>query len=420
MKPHSEHFRWLTDRLPKPGERRIVVLTGARQTGKTTLVKRKYPGLRYVNLDAIEDREALRSVTTAAWPRLVGPAVLDEAQKEPGVFDKVKHAYDAGTLDFTVLLGSSRFLLLGNVKETLAGRAFLYELWPLLASEVRHDQGSPPTLEPLLARLVRDPWTLADQLQAEPPRLLGADADPLRAAVEHLRDWGGMPELLRLGHDDRKQWLRSYQQTFMERDLADLVRLADLLPFRNLQRLAMLRSASLLNYADLARDAGLSPATARRYLEYMHISYQAFLLPPLLGNPTTALVKAPKLYWADLGLLRQGTGQWTVTTGAMWETLVVSEARKLVDTLGLDADLAFYRTHGGSEVDLVARTPAGVIGCEIKQNKDARGTDARGLRALADHLGTDWRGGLVVYDGDEIRLLDREFDIWAVPFWRLV
>ncbi len=115
-----------------------MVLTGARQTGKTTLARACYPGLRYLNLDSIEDRDALRTLRTAAWGRTVGPAVLDEAQKEPSVFDKVKWAFDAGEVSFTVLLGSSRLALMQRVRETLAGRAFLFELWPLAAIELRH------------------------------------------------------------------------------------------------------------------------------------------------------------------------------------------------------------------------------------------------------------------------------------------
>ena len=97
------------------------MLTGARQTGKTTLARRMYPHLRYVNLDAIEEREATRGLRSGSWGRVVGPAVIDEAQKEPGVFDKVKLAYDERQISFSVLLGSSRVLLLDRVRESLAG-----------------------------------------------------------------------------------------------------------------------------------------------------------------------------------------------------------------------------------------------------------------------------------------------------------
>ena len=138
MRSEKRRYRWLCTRLPSAGKRRLVVLTGARQTGKTTLARHVYADLRYLNLDAIEEREALRSLRSTSWGRAVGAAVIDEAQKEPGVFDKVKLAYDERQIAFSILLGSSRVLLLDRVRESLAGRAFVYDLWPLMASELRH------------------------------------------------------------------------------------------------------------------------------------------------------------------------------------------------------------------------------------------------------------------------------------------
>ena len=140
---------------------------------------------------------------------VVGPAIVDEAQKEPGVFDKVKLAYDERQIAFSVLLGSSRLLLLA----------------------------------------------------AEPPRLLGDEATYRIEALDHLAVWGGMPELLSLEDDERQEWLRSYRQTWLERDLADLTRVSDLLPFRTLQRLAMLRTAQFLNYPLRTRMATRTSGT---------------------------------------------------------------------------------------------------------------------------------------------------------------
>jgi len=134
MSEYIQLYRYLNSRLPGVERKRLVLLTGARQTGKTTLAKAKYADLRYVNLDAPENREAVRTIASAFWARDIGPAVLDEAQKEPVVFDKVKYAYDDGALSFSVLLGSSQILLLKKIRETLAGRISIYELWPLLMS----------------------------------------------------------------------------------------------------------------------------------------------------------------------------------------------------------------------------------------------------------------------------------------------
>jgi len=420
MKSDKQRHRWLSGRLPKPSTRRLVVLTGARQTGKTTLAHDVYRDLRYLDLDSIEERDAVRTVRTAAWAETVGPAVIDEAQKEPTVFDKVKHAYDHGGIDFSVLLGSSRFLLASGVNESLAGRAFVYNLWPLMASELRQDSSVESPVPPLIDRLLECRTSIDEALTAEPGVLLGEAEELHVAALEHLATWGGMPELLRLEDDERREWLRSYQQTFLERDLADLVRLTDLLPFRSLQELAMLRTGQLLSYSKLARDAGMSASTVRRYLEYLRLSYQVVLLPPYSRNLTSSVVKSPKLIWVDLGLLRRVTAQQGPLTGAMFETLVISEIHKWVDTSARDASLFFYRTRSGLEVDLLIKLPTGLIGIEVKSRDRPAPSDRRGLIALAGALGDAWLGGLVVHRGRGIERLDPEARIWGVPAHRLL
>ena len=418
MRWQSRRFRWLGRRLVHPDKRRIVVITGARQTGKTTLARRRYPSLRYHNLDDLDVRAQLADVSARGWAESVGTAILDEAQKEPRVFDKVKYAYDAGEIDFSVLLGSSRILLLERVRETLAGRAFLFELWPLLLSEILHDEDAAPEL-PLIGRLLEEGASLDAVLRAMPEVLVGSPGAERREALEHLATWGGMPELLRLDDRDRREWLRSYQQTFLERDLSDLVRLADLEPFRSLQKLCMLRSGKLLSYSEIARDAGIGASTARRYLEYLRISYQVVLLQPFSRNLTSSVVKSPKLYWVDLGLLRQGTRQWGELTGELFESLVVGELHKWVGTMSPDTDVTFYRTRSGLEVDLLVTAPAGTIGIEIKKRSRTSGVDLRGLRLIARALDREWAGGLVVYRGDRVVCLDERAAIWAVPAHRL-
>jgi predicted AAA+ superfamily ATPase len=420
MKTDIHVSRRLSQRLPRVEDRRrLVVITGARQTGKTTLARNVYPVLRYLNLDAIELRAMMRGVRTSRWGEEVGPAVLGEAQKEPGVFDKVKYAFDEGSLDFTVLLGSSRILLLDQVRESLAGRAFVYDLWPLMASElagVGVEQPAPPLLDTLL----RDLGGARRLLAGLPETSFDERVEAARAAVEHLAAWGGMPALLPLEDDERREWLAAYQQTYLERDLADLATLSDLLPFRNLQRLAMLRTGCLVNYAELARDAGMSPTTARRYLEYLRMTYQAVLLPPYLSNLTSRIVKSPKLYWTDLGLLRHATRQWGPIDGTLFETLVVSEIVKWVSTTALPVDLFFYRTRSGFEVDLLIEGDGAVFGLEVKRRDRVDGRDLGPLRKVCTALGDRWAGGAVVSTGNRLECLDESAGIWAVPVHRLL
>ncbi len=413
-----DRFRALQARLPADESRRLVVLTGARQTGKTTLAKRLYSELRYLNFDDLELRHFTRSIGASAWPEQVGPAILDEAQKEPGVFDKVKHAFDSGKLDFSLLLGSSRILLMDQVRESLAGRAFVFDLWPLMPHELRSAWGERPA-RTLFDRLLDQGEDALKVLSQAPGRLLPDEDHELRSAWQHVHDWGGMPELLRLDENSRKEWLRSYLQTFLQRDLSDLARLADLEPFFQLQRLCMLRSGCLLSFARLGRDAGVSARTAKQYLEYLRMSYQVLLLPPYSRNLTSRTVKSPKLIWLDAGIRRQGTGQWGELAGEHFESVVISEAWKWVSTAGLDIQLSYYRTSSGLEVDLLAEGHAGVVAFEIKQRREPASKDLRGLRALAKALGQEFRAGIVVYDGKEICRMDKDLPLFAVPAHRL-
>lgn len=409
--------RHLGFRLLPETARRLLIITGARQVGKTTLARASYPRLRYVNLDAVEDREALRRVPSHEWARQVGPAILDEAHKEPSLFEKVKLAFDAGDLDFTVLLGSAQILLLGKIRETLAGRVFLYELWPLSLGELVAGAG-PPT-SPLFVRLLTQGRPIGELLKAEPEKLLGEEESKRLGAASHLGLWGGMPELLRLSEQERRDWLRSYHDTYLQRDLADLARLRDLEPFLTFQRLAALRSGGLLSYSELARDAGTSAGTARNYLEYLRISYQVFLLRPFGRNVTSAVMKAPKLYWSDVGVARHLTTNWGPPAGALFETLVVAEAMKLLRTLSLEAEATFYRTRSGLEIDLILETPAGVIAFEVKGRESWARSDLRSFRSFAEAMGERFLGGIVVTLAGVLQPADAKGRFWAVPFHRL-
>ena len=414
----NHKIRVLTTLLPGSSSRRIVVLTGARQTGKTTTVKEFYPELHYVNLDSPENRDTLRELSTAAWSTTVGNAVIDEAQKEPGIFEKVKYAYDESSVSFTVLTGSSQILLLKKIRESLAGRAYFYELWPLMQCELVLPAAAGKAVLPLLDRLIAAD-SVASTLDNVPPVILDEQDHRLQQAENYIEQWGGMPALLPMPADQRWLWLKNYGYTYLERDVTDLARLDDLMPFRKFQRLAGLRSALLLNYSELARDAGTSVDTARRYLEYLNLSYQTVLLQPYFENLTSAVVKTPKLYWTDIGILRQLTGFKGPSSGPLYETMVVGEIFKWIRTSQRDCTPYFYRTRSGLEVDLLLETAGGLIRMEIKNRATVAGKDLRPLREIAAALGRRWMGGLVVYRGKQISRVG-EPNIWAIPSRRLL
>jgi predicted AAA+ superfamily ATPase len=258
-----------------------------------------------------------------------------------------------------------------------------------------------------------------DTILGTVPGILLDDLDSRQLTAEaHLSQWGGMPALLPLPEEERWKWLRDYEYTYLERDLSDLARLDDLEPFRKFQRLSALRSGKLLQYSELARDADVSVDTARRYLEYLRISYQSILLQPYHRNITSSVIKTPKLYWVDMGILRQLTGYRGEPTGDLFETFVVGELFKWMKTVQRADSLYFYRTRSGLEVDLLLETNMGIIGMEIKSRETVTRSDTRPLRDVAAGLGNEWRGGIVIYRGNEIRKIE-EPSIWAVPSRRL-
>ena len=402
MSDNLQKNRFLEDYMPEPDLRRLIILTGARQTGKTTLSRYKYPQLNYINLDSPENRELLKSISSASWSKTVGNAIIDEAQKEPAVFEKVKYAYDDGGISFCLMLGSSQILLLKKIRESLAGRVSIYELWPLMMSELYWESDSKRIDPPLFYRFFsKENFNLI--LKDMPEVLLDKIDQKHRDAENHLLQWGGMPALLSLPDVERWKWLRDYEYTYLERDLSDLARLDDLGPFRTFQKLSALRSGKLLNYSELARDASVSIDTARRYFEYLRLSYQTLLLQPYRKNITSSVIKTPKLYWLDIGLLRQLSGFRGEFSGEIYETMVVGEIMKWMKTTQKNTDLYFYRTRSGLELDILLQTDNGIIGMEIKARKLITPADYRAMKEVAFGLGNEWRGGLVIYQGNIIK-----------------
>lgn len=290
--------RYLAKRLPAgpPPPRRIVVVTGARQVGKTTLAKELYSkNFRYLNLDSPGERTRIATVPAEGWHQIVGPAVLDEVQKATQILEKLKWAYDEGSLDFSVLLSSSRITVLEQVRESLAGRVFLYELWPLTAAELAPHFGGRKPEHPLIYRLLNTSKRTETFLEPLTKGIVGPETGAAQAAMLHLLQWGGLPSLLQYTEEERLEWLDAYQATYLERDLADLARLRDLGPFTNCHRLASLRTGRIVSYSEIARDAGLPVTTVRRYLGYLELSYQDLQAKPVGKESECQVYQKPQV-----------------------------------------------------------------------------------------------------------------------------
>ena len=260
-------------------------LTGARQTGKTTLTQAIEPARTYFTLDDVGILDqAERNPDSLLSTR---PVILDEVQRAPQILLAVKRAVDTSRRagDF-ILTGSANLLLMKQVAETLAGRAIYLDLPPFCPTEWQERTGA---LLPL-------------------DRLFAPDFD-WREWPDEPGDWtawlvrGGFPPALEINSEaDRGLWFAAYVQTYLERDLRQLSAISSLPDFQRLMMLAAQRTGKLLNQADLARDAALSHPTAHRYLNLLETGCMITRIRPLATNPTAALVKAPKLLWTDCGL----------------------------------------------------------------------------------------------------------------------
>ena len=286
--------------------RPVVVLTGARQTGKTSLVKHLFPGHELVTLDLPSEAEQAEHDPVAFLSRHKPPIVVDEVQYAPGLFRHIKAVVDRdrGRAGQFILTGSQRLPLMRSVSDSLAGRADIMELETLSWSEVKAALPA-TTVEEFLVR-------------------------------------GGFPELHDKPELDAQSFYRSYIATYLERDLRQLLQVSSLRDFERFVRACGLRSAQLLNRTDLARDVGIAGSTAAAWLAVLDASGQAVLLEPWFGNRTKSLVKSPKLYLRDAGLTSFLVGirgprdlAASPLAGALWETLVFGEIRRLqVNTAG--------------------------------------------------------------------------------------
>jgi len=411
---HSRHewiykHRWLEQRLARMVKRHpVVVITGPRQVGKSTLLHHAEPVLnwRYHTLDEMDVQEQAQSDPTALWAG-VDHVVIDEAQRVPSVLLAVKRAVDQDRNRRFVLSGSANMLLMQKVSESLAGRAVYLNLRPLTLGE--WEAGTAPNI---LSSL------LADQLPSE-----GRIPSTSEALSEAWR--GFMPGLFWLddGEEGIVDWWYGYVSTYLERDLRTLSQISSLTDFRRVMALAALRTGQLTNQTEIARDSGVSQPTVRRYLNLLEVSMLLDRVPAFSSSKTTRLLKSPKLYWADPGLAAFLMGHYTSAgiknereAGALFENLVVMHLRSLTDLLIPPARIHYWRTVSGTEVDFVVEQGQGLVAIEVKLSVTAHYRDIAGLnRFLKDH--SKCKAGVLIYAGDEIvRLGER---IVALPWQAL-
>lgn len=388
----------------------VVLLNGARQTGKTTLARELAAdsGARYLTLDDSATLSLAAGDPSGFIRNLEGPVVLDEIQKVPDLFPAIKLSVDLDRQPGRFLLtGSANVMTLPRLSDSLAGRMEILPLYPFSAGELAG------VAEEFLGRLFAG--TIPQPRLSMVPEDMAA-----RLAC------GGYPEATQREADDRRAaWFASYISTILQRDVRDLARVDALHTLPNLLKILAARASGLLNLADVGRDAALPHTTLTRYLALLETVFLVHRLPAWSRNLGQRMVKAPKLHLVDTGLACHLLGadgrrlsEDGLLRGRLLESYVVGELRKQISWADPRTALYHFRTAAGSEVDVLLEKPDGsVAAIEVKASATIVASDFEALEALRNQLGRQFRGGVVLYLGDQ--LVPFGDKLWLVPIQAL-
>ena len=379
----------------------VVALTGMRQTGKSTFLRQQaeLQGRRYVTLDDFAQLAAAKE-DPEQFVATGEPLTIDEAQRCPELFVAMKRAVDRNRVPSRFLIsGSANFLLMKNISESLAGRAAYFTMHPFTRREL--DDGT--SERPFLRRFFEEPSITG--LGEVPPVLLDDVAT------------GGMPPVCLGGLQDRAGWFKAYEQTYLERDIRDLGRIGNVIPFRGLLRLAALRTGGVLRISELGRDARLKAATVSGYLSVMETSCVFFRVAPFLKNRAARLIRSPKFYLSDSGLACFLAGIEALAAddprrGAMVETYVAQNFAGILQSGWPRAEMFFWHIQGRHEVDFVIEAGNRCLAVEVKAAARWEKEDLAGLKAFIAAT-PHCVAGVLGYNGSTpVRLGDR---LWAIP-----
>ena len=416
MKYYKRQIELELQKLHAKSRGRIIVLTGARQVGKSTIAKKIFKDYPVIDMDSPVERVVYANMTPNDWINQYPQVVIDEIQKLPEIFGTIKACYDRNEKTKFILLGSSQFLLQKGVKESLAGRAAIKELYPFTIPEIINNEDNVKDSH-LIQLLLSE--TLPESFLDIIPKtsVLDEKFTQAKLAWNYYLNWGGMPALLNQewSDQDRFEWLIDYHQTFLQRDLLDLARLENLEPFIKAQKSIALRTAQTINFSDLARDAGISPPTAGKFIQYLEISYQVIMLQPWFKNQSKRLMKMPKIHFIDPGIRRSILQKRGDIDGAEFESAVVSEIYKQCKNAGIHIYMYHLRTSDGREIDLLIERDDGYIAIECKQGDKAQKKDAKHFKTLDTILDKPILLSLVVSNDLEIKKLYDTPVIWNVP-----
>ena len=353
----------------------VLTLTGPRQSGKTTLVKSLFKSYAYVTLEAPDERDFAIRDPRSFLKQLQGGAIIDEVQYVPELVSYIQTIVDENPVPGGwVLTGSENLALSESVSQSLAGRTSVHHLLTLTWDEITRFEKYPDNLEEAL-------------FTGSYPRIFNENQDP-------------------------SQWLSSYVNTYVERDVRSQINVRNLIAFQNFLRLCAGRSGTLLNYSSLANDSGMTQPTVKHWLSVLEASFIVFRLAPFHYNFRKRLVKMPKLYFYDTGLLcwllgirEPGQVLFHPQRGQIFETWVVSEFMKHRANLNELHGVYFYRDHNGVEVDIVIPEPERILLTEAKSSTTPSVSLLEGAKRKTNHFSELSQNidFTVVYGGDKIK-----------------
>ncbi|MDJ0762020.1 MAG: ATP-binding protein [Myxococcota bacterium] len=361
----------------------IITVIGPRQSGKTTLVRNIFPELAYFSLENPANREAARVDPEGVLVRFSKGVIFDEAQRVPDLLSYIQTSVDDNdTPGRFVLTGSSNFLLMQSVSQTLAGRTAIFTLLPFSIRELIQM----PAIDP------RDPLS---RYESKEPSL----------SMWQMLFTGLYPRI----HDkdlDPTSWLSDYLSTYVERDVRDVLKVMDADGFERFVRSAAARTGQELNYASLAADAGISQPTAKQWITALKASSLVTLLPPHHQNFRKRLRKRPKLHFLDTGLVCCLLGITSPSIleshplrGSIFESFVVAELTKAFHNRGLKPPLFHWRDATGHEVDVVIDLGNHLIPVEVKSAMTLASHVFKGLKWWTGISSNPTTGGMLVHGG---------------------
>lgn len=353
----------------------VLALTGPRQSGKTTLARMAFPAKPYLSLEDIDTRQRALADPRLFFSSLRDGAILDEVQRAPDLLSYLQGVVDTrGRMGEFIITGSQQFDLQDRISQSLAGRTGNLQLLPLSLAEIR-----------------------ATRVELQ--------------SMEHTLWKGGYPALFdarRTTSEQPGQWFSAYISSYIERDVRQVLQVSNLSLFQRFVLMCASRTGALLNLAALAADCGISQPTARNWLSVLEASYVVRLMQPFHQNLGKRLVKTPKLYFLDTGLLchlLRIDGPQTLSThamrGAIFESWVVSETLKFRWNRGLDANIYFWRDNHGTEVDLVFEHGGLTHAVEIKSGATFASDWTQAAARWKAYAGTSAASVTIVYGGDD-------------------